>query len=108
MRGVLLLLLWLWSAAAAAQTMYKCTDAQRRITYSSEACEKQGLKDAGKIADRVTSMPFTAPPKPATGKDAAGKDTAKAPAAQKNDDAETSRGATQIKPVNPLIEKSLK
>ena len=101
MRGALFAILALWAAASAAQTMYKCTDAQRRITYSNEACEKQGLKDAGKIADRVTSMPFTSPPKPAAGKDAA-----KAPGAK--DDAEVGRGGTQIKPVNPLIEKLLK
>ena len=102
MRGALFAILALWAAASAAQTMYKCTDAQRRITYSNEACEKQGLKDAGKIADRVTSMPFTSPPKPAAGKDAA-----KAPVPQKSDDAEISRGGTRIKPVNPLIEKLL-
>jgi len=100
MRGAFLLLLWLWSAGSAAQTMYKCTDAQRRITYSNETCEKQGLKDAGPVADRVTSMPFTEPPKPAARKDAA-----KAPAPRAQEDAETGRGGTQIKPVSPLIEK---
>ena len=105
MRGTLFLILTLWSAAGAAQTMYKCTDAQRRITYSNETCEKQGLKDAGRVADRVTSMPFTEPPKPAARKDAA-----KAPAAkaQAQDDAEVGRGGTQIKPVVPLLEKLAK
>jgi hypothetical protein len=66
MRVILALLFALWSAAAAAQTvMYKCTDAQKRITYSNEACEKQGLKDAGPVVERVTTMPFTAPAKDA-------------------------------------------
>ena len=83
--------------------MYKCTDAQRRITYSSEACEKLGLKDAGPMADRVTSMPFTEPPK-----SGARKDAAKAPAAKSQDDAEVSRGGTQVKPVVPLLEKLAK
>lgn len=103
MRATCVALLWLWTATATAQTMYKCTDSQRRITYSNEACEKQGLTDAGKVADRVTSMPFTAPPKPAAGKDAA-----KAPAPPRNDGADGVRGGTQIKPANPLIEKILK
>ncbi len=84
MRAFILVLLWFWSAAAMAQTiMYKCTDAQKRITYSNETCEKQGLKDAGTVADRVTSMPFTTePPKSASRKDGpkdVPKDGAKAP-----------------------------
>ena len=92
----------LLAGTSAAQTMYKCTDAQRRITYSNEACDKQGLQDAGKVPDRVTSMPFTPPPKPTAQKGAA-----KAPAAQGKDDEVAGRGAgsTQIKPVNPVIEK---
>ena len=100
MRGALFAILALWSAAGAAQTMYKCTDARGRVTYSNETCEKQGLKDAGTVADRVTSMPFTAPPKPAASKDAA-----KAPAPQKNDDADAGRGGTQATPAVPLLEK---
>ncbi|MNC94964.1 hypothetical protein D3C83_119610 [compost metagenome] len=78
--------------------MYKCTDAQRRITYSNETCEKQGLIDAGPVADRVTSMPFTQPSKPAARKDAA-----KGP-----DDADTGRGSAPLKPVVPQLEKLLK
>ena len=102
MRGTLFLILTLWSAASAAQTMYKCTDAQRRITYSNETCEKQGLKDAGTVAERVTTMPFTEPPKPAARKDAA-----KAPQTPGKDDEEAGRGGggTQVKPVVPLLEK---
>ena len=66
MRGVSVLFLVLWSTAGGAQTtMYKCVDAQRAITYSNIPCEKQGLKESGTVADRVTSMPFTTPPKPA-------------------------------------------
>ena len=99
MRGTLFLALSIWSAASAAQTMYKCTDAQQRITYSNETCEKQGLKDAGIVADRVTTLPFTEPPKPASRKDAA-----KAPAPREGDE-ETGRGGTQVKPVVPLLEK---
>ena len=108
MRVTLLAILALWSASAAAQTMFKCTDAQKRITYSNEACDKQGLKDAGKVADRVTSMPFTPAPKPAAQKDAAR--APEAPAARGKDDEEAGRssGGTQIKPVNPLIDKLLK
>jgi hypothetical protein len=88
MRGALFATLALWAAAGTAQTMYKCTDAQRRITYSNESCEKQGLKDAGPVADRTTSMPFTAPPKPA---------------ARTEPPARADKGP--IKPVDPVIEK---
>ena len=101
MRIVGFLLLWCWAAAGLAQTtMYKCTDANKRITYANETCEKQGLKDAGPVADRVTSMPFTETPKPA-----ARKDSAKGSASRDKDDAEVSRGGAQVKPVVPLLEK---
>jgi hypothetical protein len=103
MRGALFAILALWAAAGAAQTMYKCTDSQRRITYSNETCEKQGLTDAGTVADRVTTMPFTEPPKPASRKD-----SAKAPAPLDKGDEEAGRGGTQAKPVVPLLEKLLK
>jgi hypothetical protein len=99
MRGTLFLVLTIWSATSAAQTMYKCTDAQQRITYSNETCEKQGLKDAGIVPDRVTTVPFTEPPKPASRKDAA-----KAPAPREGDE-EAGRGGAQVKPVVPLLEK---
>jgi len=50
-----------WAAAGGAQTtMYKCLDAQKRVTYSNITCEKQGLKtDSTVTADRVTTMPAT-------------------------------------------------
>jgi hypothetical protein len=111
MRTFLFLLLPLWSAAALAQTptMYKCTDSQKRITYSNEACEKQGLKEAGQVADRVTTMPLGPVPKPAPagaakapgakdGKDAKGAKGSK-------DDTETIQRGAQMKPVVPLLEK---
>jgi hypothetical protein len=82
MRGVSFVLLVLWSAASGAQTtMYKCVDAQRAITYSNIPCAKQGLKEAGTVSDRVTSMPFTAPPKPAPRAEPA-KEAAKEPAGE--------------------------
>jgi hypothetical protein len=59
---LLLALLAALPAAALAQT-YKCVDAQKRITYSNTACDKQGLKDAGPIADRVMTVPATEIPK---------------------------------------------
>ena len=58
MRAVFSLFLALWSAAGAAQTMYKCVDDEKRVTYSNLTCAKQGLKDAGPVADRTTTMPF--------------------------------------------------
>ena len=58
MRTVLSLLLALWLAAGAAQTMYKCVDDEKRVTYSNIACDRQDLQDAGPVADRTTTMPF--------------------------------------------------
>jgi len=64
MRTGFFLTLMLWAAGAAAQTMYKCVDERKQVTYSNIACAKQGLKDAGTVTnDRVTTMPFNAPSK---------------------------------------------
>jgi hypothetical protein len=97
------LFLSLWAAAAAGQTaaptVYKCVDERRQVTYTNTVCEKQGLRDAGPIADRTTSMPFTAPPKPASPRD-----SAKPPAATD----ESGRSGAQVKPASPLIDKLLK
>ena len=57
MRLLFIVLLWICSASASAQTLYKCLDDSRRITYSNVPCEKQGLKDGGAVPDRVTTMP---------------------------------------------------
>ena len=94
------LLLFSWVPVCTAQTMYKCTDARQRVTYSNESCEKLGLKYAGPVADRTTSMPFVPPPQPAARKEAA-----KAPAPRAKDDADVGRGGTQITPIVPLLEK---
>ena len=101
MRGAYFLFLLLWAPIGSAQTMYKCVDNQRRITYSNITCEKQGLKDAGPVADRTTTMPSAPAPKSAP------RAEPPKPAAPQ-DDAEVGRSATQVKPVNPLIEKLLK
>ncbi len=104
MRGAFSLFLLLWAAAGLAQTAapttYKCLDGQRRVTYSNVPCEKQGLTDAGPVADRTTSMPFTAPPKPAPRAE-----PAKPPA--RKDDVEAARSGAQVKPVSPVIQKLL-
>ncbi len=84
--------------------MYKCLDGQRRVTYSNITCDKQGLSDAGPVAERVTSMPFVAPPKP---KPAAPAMTTPAPPPAKSD-AEAGGSAAQVKPVVPLLEKLAK
>ena len=84
--------------AAGAQTMYKCLDG-RSVTYSNTPCEKLGLKKAGEVADRVTTLPSPAAA------------AAKAPAA-KSAPAGTVPGnevdlpkTSTTRPVNPLIEK---
>jgi hypothetical protein len=87
MRGAFFLVLMLWAAAGGAQTTYKCVNAQRAITYSNIPCEKQGLKDAGPVSDRTTTMPFVQPAQPEQ-KAAPRKETSK--------------------PAGPVIEKSAK
>jgi hypothetical protein len=109
MRATLALLLACLPAAAGAQTMYKCFDAQKKVTYSNIACDKQGLTAAGVVEDRVTSMPFTAPPKPAASKPAApapASGDAKPPAPKI--DAEAGGPAVQIRPIVPVLDKMVK
>ena len=100
MRAVFLLILSLCSANAAAQTMYKCLDEGRRVTYSNVPCDKQGLKNGGAVADRTTTMPLGPLPKPATPAAKGSKD-----AKASKDDVETIQRGAQIKPVVPLLEK---
>ena len=104
MRASLALLLSLLPAAVLGQTaptpMFKCLDERRQITYSNVACEKQGLRDGGVVADRTTVMPFTEPPKP---KAAPGK-----PVAPVTPVAPVEPPTTKLQPVNPLIEKAVK
>jgi hypothetical protein len=69
-RTFLLALLAALPASALAQT-YKCIDEQKRITYSNTACDKQGLKDAGPVTDRVMTVPATEMPKSAPRKEPA-------------------------------------
>jgi hypothetical protein len=75
MRMTFPLLLALWLPAAfgqtASQTMYKCVDRDKRVTYSNITCEKQGLVNSGVVVERTMTLP-TAPaqdlkpkPKPA-------------------------------------------
>ncbi len=85
--------------AAGAQTMFKCLDG-KSVTYSNTPCEKLGLKKAGEVADRVTTLPS---PVPAA--------AAKAPAAKSapsgavpGNEVDLPKTST-TRPVNPLIEK---
>jgi len=103
----LFLVLMLWAAGAAAQTMYKCVDDRKQVTYSNVTCAKQGLKDAGTVtADRVTTMPFTAPAKDGPLPTQRLKPPVEMP--KDNKDAEVDRAGAQLRPVNPLIEKLAK
>ena len=56
MRAALAAALLFVPLAVAAQT-YKCKDAAGKLTYSNETCEKQGLKDAGEVRERLSNMP---------------------------------------------------
>ncbi|MEI6720091.1 MAG: DUF4124 domain-containing protein [Betaproteobacteria bacterium] len=84
--------------AAGAQTMFKCLDG-KSVTYSNTPCEKLGLKKAGEVADRVTTLPSLAPA------------AAKAPAAKSapagavpGNEVDLPKTST-TRPVNPPIEK---
>ena len=109
------------ATASVAQSMFKCRDDRGRVTYSNVTCEKQGLKNAGTVADRSTTLPLAPaqkalPPRKPAATDDSEVGATKAPSPGKpataaaTDDPEM--GATnapaQIKPVNPLIERLLK
>ena len=87
-------------ASAAAQPLYKCADASGRITYASEACERQGLKEVGPVRDRTTVVPGSPAAK-------AGAQEAR-PAEKKGGEPDAPGRAATVKPVNPLIEKVLR
>lgn len=75
---------------AHAQVLYKCKDAQERITYSNVRCEEQGLKKLGEVQERVTVLPRSAPP----------------PALKQEDKSREEKATGGVKPINPLLETS--
>ena len=102
MRGAFFLVLVLWTAAGGAQSpsTFKCVSAQRAVTYSNIPCEKQGLKDAGPVSERTTTMPFVDPAPKATPRSEASK-----PGTAKDEP----RGErTIVKPPSTATEKSAK
>jgi hypothetical protein len=50
------------AAAPYAAAVNKCVDPAGRVTYTSLTCEKEGLKPAGVVRDRMTIMPVVATP----------------------------------------------
>jgi nucleoid-associated protein YgaU len=84
-------LLFMSAAGVQAAELTKCVDAAGKVTYSSEACEKQGLKPAGPIKERTTVLPAQSPPPDK--KEAAG---------------EERKPAATVQPINPLIQQLLK
>lgn len=94
----------LHSARAQAQTdLFKCTDGQR-VTYSSTACDKLGLKSAGAIADRITVISGDRP----AAKAASGPAPVSAPKGSQDEEDKARKSAGAIRPVNPLVERLLK
>ena len=86
---------------AGAQTMYKCMKGNA-VTYTNSSCETLGLKSAGPVRDRMTTLPMGGQAKGAAAP--AGK--AQSSIAKEN---QIDMPATStIKPVNPLIEKLAK
>lgn len=51
-------------SAAHAQETYKCLDKAGRVTYSNVSCERQGLRHAALVADRVSVIGWQPPPHP--------------------------------------------
>ncbi len=52
----------LLAAGASAGELNKCVNGSGAVTYTSETCAKEGLKDAGPIRERLTTMPSPPPP----------------------------------------------
>jgi hypothetical protein len=65
MNGIAKLILaasaFLLSGEAAAQ-IFKCINADGKITYSGKNCGELGLKDAGEVKDRLNVNPAYRPP----------------------------------------------
>lgn len=93
------LLVLVGPGTAAAQGIVKCLDG-KTVTYSNTPCEKLGLKPAGEVKDRVTTLPMSSPA-------AAKALTAPAknqPGVAPGNEIDMPKTST-LKPVNPLIEK---
>ena len=62
---------------AAAPQMFKCKDADGRITYAGRECSELGLSSAGEVKERVNVTPaLKVPAAPPAVPDAAAKDAA--------------------------------
>lgn len=101
-RCLAVFLVLLAPGAAGAQTVFKCLDG-RSVTYSNTPCEKLGLKTAGEVADRVTTLPAIRPA-PAATKNQPGAAPGNVVSGNEVDMPKTST----IRPVNPLMEKLAK
>lgn len=84
--------------SVGAQTVFKCLEG-KAVTYSNTPCEKLGMKTAGEVADRVTTLPAVSAAKPPTAQ--------KPQASVPGNDVDLPKTST-TKPVNPLIEKLAK
>jgi hypothetical protein len=91
MKALALLLVFIFTVPAAAQGLNKCRDNAGHITYTSQSCEKEGLKPAGEIKDRVTVLP------------------AEKPKVEKKEEGTEARPPTaKVSPINPLMERLAK
>ena len=97
--GLLLIL----PGTSIAQPMYKCLKGTA-VTYSNTSCDQLGLKSAGQVRDRVTTLPMGGSTQAKGPSGPAGK-----PQSQIAKENQIDMPATStIKPVNPLIEKLAK
>jgi hypothetical protein len=91
-------LVLLAAAAPYAAAVNKCVDPGGHVTYTSLSCEKEGLKPAGVVKERMTVMPVVATPAAPSKRDKQ--------ARQRSDD--EIPPLPTVKPVNPMVNQLLK
>ena len=64
MRKLVALLLLVACTPVLAQGVFKCRDASGKVTYSSQECDRIGLKDAGAVKETLQISPAQNVPAP--------------------------------------------
>ncbi len=91
---------------ANAQTTFKCLKGTA-VTYSNTSCEQLGLKSAGPVRDRMTTLPMSSPSQGAQAKGPSGGGGKPKTAMEKANEIDMPP-TSSVKPVNPLMEKLAK
>ena len=91
---------------ANAQTMFKCLKGTA-VTYSNTPCDQLGLKSAGPVRDRMTTLPMGNSSQAAQAKGPPGGAGKPKTGMEKANEIDMPP-VSSVKPVNPLIEKLAK